>query len=527
MRFISSRSSLKNSLHKVSAPLTLNWEALKFNSNRVYSATNRSAAPESDLSSDKAKAVEEDEAYKDLPLGKCSGCGTDLQTSDSKKIGFVPQQLLNLPEEQAPLKESDNQKSRILLQDDDLNDPDDDDDDDDGGESYLIEDDEWKDGLKARKPLVCQRCFHLINYNKALHATVTEEEYWKHLRPLRASWKKALILLVVDVVDFPTNLLPNLDQMLPPGFPVVIVANKKDLLPDQDEKVLKRFRRHIIDVATQKSLSGCDVRGLHFVSAKTGEGIDSLSRNVINLWEKKGDIYLLGCTNVGKSTLFNQLLQSLCGCRPGVLNTSGTACSPLPTISRLPGTTLGLLSFPLLSSGKRRRLVTQQKKSFFSRDDEDFGAESDYMEDDFFREESVDDELDEILTSIGYSTGRPKEDSKGYSPPLNRFWLHDTPGAVNGNQIPNLLTMNELKCVLPSKTFKSNKTFILKPKQTLFLAGLARLDYLNGPSSVYFTVYSSHTLPLHTTKTENARSLYEQHAGRTNLLKVCQHCKCT
>ena len=85
-------------------------------------------------------------------------------------------------------------------------------------------------------------------------------------------------------------------------------------------------------------------------------------------------------------------------------------------------------------------------------------------------------------------------------PPMNRFWLHDTPGAINDAQVHiycylarhcssacfidlynfmqliNLLTSKELRLALPKKPLKP-RTFILKPGQCLFLGGLARLDY--------------------------------------------------
>lgn len=54
-----------------------------------------------------------------------------------------------------------------------------------------------------------------------------------------------------------------------------------------------------------------------------------------------GDVYLVGCTNVGKSTLFNTLLQSdYCKVKAGDLLQRAT-------ISPWPGTTLNLLKVSL------------------------------------------------------------------------------------------------------------------------------------------------------------------------------------
>ena len=55
-----------------------------------------------------------------------------------------------------------------------------------------------------------------------------------------------------------------------------------------------------------------------------------------------GDVYLLGCTNAGKSTLFNTLLQSDF-CKSQAVDIVQRA-----TTSPWPGTTLNLLKFPIL-----------------------------------------------------------------------------------------------------------------------------------------------------------------------------------
>lgn len=76
-----------------------------------------------------------------------------------------------------------------------------------------------------------------------------------------------------------------------------------------------------------------------------------------------------------------------------------------------------------------------------------------------------------------------------------------------------------IKVVLATKTLEP-RTMILELGQTLFLGGLARLDYVKGKMSAYFTVFASGQLPLHTTNTTRADQLYARHAGE-QLLKVC------
>jgi ribosome biogenesis GTPase A len=59
-----------------------------------------------------------------------------------------------------------------------------------------------------------------------------------------------------------------------------------------------------------------------------------------------GDVYLIGTTNVGKSSIFNLLLDSdLCSIK-AIDKVEKALTSPVP------GTTLNLLKFPIMRPGK-------------------------------------------------------------------------------------------------------------------------------------------------------------------------------
>lgn len=62
-------------------------------------------------------------------------------------------------------------------------------------------------------------------------------------------------------------------------------------------------------------------------------------------------------------------------------------------------------------------------------------------------------------------------------------WCFDTPGVIQPDQIIHLLTIEELMAVIPKEIIRP-KSFCIKPGTSLFIAGLARLDYLEGPGSV-------------------------------------------
>ncbi len=69
---------------------------------------------------------------------------------------------------------------------------------------------------------------------------------------------------------------------------------------------------------------------MSLISAKTGWGVESLVTKLMRDHTKGEDIYLIGCTNVGKSTLFNALMQSdLCKLRDrDLINRATTSLWP-------------------------------------------------------------------------------------------------------------------------------------------------------------------------------------------------------
>ena len=49
---------------------------------------------------------------------------------------------------------------------------------------------------------------------------------------------------------------------------------------------------------------------MRLISAKTAYGVEELISALQRSWRYRGDVYLVGSTNAGKSTLFNTLLES-------------------------------------------------------------------------------------------------------------------------------------------------------------------------------------------------------------------------
>lgn len=57
------------------------------------------------------------------------------------------------------------------------------------------------------------------------------------------------------------------------------------------------------------------------------------------------------------------------------------------------------------------------------------------------------------------------------------------------------------------------RVFLIKPNLSLFLAGLGRLDYIEGPQSIRVIVYSSLNLPVSIVETKDADDFYESFLG--------------
>lgn len=153
----------------------------------------------------------------------------------------------------------------------------------------------------------CQRCHLLTHHHKAMNLQVTSDQYRavvQNIRPL-----KALVLLIVDLLDIPDSIVPNLTDLVGTNKHVVVLGNKVDLLPADSPNYLQRIRRQLSTYCRDAGF-GDLLRDVHLVSAKTGYGVEALVSSLQQSWKYKGDVYLVGAANAGKSTLFNALLES-------------------------------------------------------------------------------------------------------------------------------------------------------------------------------------------------------------------------
>jgi len=206
----------------------------------------------------------------------CIGCGVLIQTVDKEKAGYTPASSLSKSEE----------------------------------------------GI-----IYCQRCFRLKNYNEIIDTELTSDDFFKILQGIAD--QNALVVNIIDVFDVTGTIVKGLMRHIG-GNDLIVAANKIDLFPRSANhgKIKHWLNKEVRDM-------GVKPLAIEVISSVKGHGIDTLME-LINKHRKGRDVYIVGCTNVGKSTFINRLIRQYAG-------VSGT----LITTSHFPGTTLDIIKIPL------------------------------------------------------------------------------------------------------------------------------------------------------------------------------------
>lgn len=208
---------------------------------------------------------------------RCIGCGAKIQTTDPDGIGYMPMSAL-------------------------------------------------KKGFENEE-ILCKRCFRLRHYNEIQPVSLTDDDFRRLLDQI--SQTDSLVVYVMDVFDFSGSLIPGLHRFVGDN-PVILVGNKIDILP-------RSLRRSKIKdwMRQQANIAGLRPDDIALTSGKNGDDVPALLE-MIERYRDGRDVYVVGVTNVGKSTLINQIIKEVTGERQDAITTS-----------RFPGTTLDRIEIPL------------------------------------------------------------------------------------------------------------------------------------------------------------------------------------
>lgn len=207
---------------------------------------------------------------------QCIGCGAVIQTQTPNELGYTPQAA-------------------------------------------------FEKGLETGE-IYCQRCFRLRHYNEIQDVHLTDDDFLRLLNELGK--EDALIVNVVDIFDFNGSMIPGLHRFVGDN-PVLLVGNKVDILPKslKKTKLIQWMRERAHEV-------GLRPEEIVLTSAKKPHDMDDLLAT-IEKYRKGRDVYVVGVTNVGKSTLINQIIKNTAGIKEVI------------TTSQFPGTTLDKIEIPL------------------------------------------------------------------------------------------------------------------------------------------------------------------------------------
>ena len=205
---------------------------------------------------------------------KCFGCGATIQSDNEKHIGYVPKSAMN------------------------------------------------------NENVLCQRCFQLKNYHRLQESHMTKDDFLNILQKIGE--KDCLVVYMIDLFDFQGSLIQGLMRHIAYND-VLVLANKRDILPKSvKEKKLEHWVRR------QLKEEGIKPLDVIVTSGKKNMNLDHIYESILEL-RKGRDVYVVGVTNVGKSTFINSLLKHY----------AQVEDEYLITVSEFPGTTLNLIEIPL------------------------------------------------------------------------------------------------------------------------------------------------------------------------------------
>ena len=137
---------------------------------------------------------------------------------------------------------------------------------------------------------ICERCFKLKYYGEYKEVSLTNKEYQSILSSIP---KDSLVVYLTSLLSLNLNIINDF-------YNVIIVLTKKDLLP----KSVKDYK--LIDYVSKRVDKYLDIE---VISSIKNYNLDNLI-NKIKKYSNNKEVYFVGNTNSGKSTLINKLIKN-------------------------------------------------------------------------------------------------------------------------------------------------------------------------------------------------------------------------
>lgn len=183
---------------------------------------------------------------------------------------------------------------------------------------------------------LCERCFRIRNYNDYKFVIKDNDDFINILKNINTN--NDLVVLVVDLFNINKNI-EDISKYL--NNDILLVLTKRDILPKScyDKKLLEYFNNYNLNIVDSVIISS--IKNYNF---------DELY-NKINIYKKSKNVYVVGFTNSGKSTMINKILYNYSN-NNTVITTSNLPSTTIDSIMVSVNDELTLIDTPgLLDSG--------------------------------------------------------------------------------------------------------------------------------------------------------------------------------
>lgn len=214
------------------------------------------------------------------------------------------------------------------------------------GATLQIEDSRTEGFTQNLENRFCERCFRIKNYNEYKKLEKDNKDFLSLLKEIGN--KENLVVLVIDLFQIPQDLESTL-QLL--SNPILLVLTKRDILPVSIyEERLKEYFYHLTD----------KIMDTVIISSNKNYHFDDLMQAIYKYKIGK-EVYVVGYTNAGKSSMINKILEDYTEEIPDIT----TSMLPSTTVQKIEiciDENLTLIDTPgLLEEGSLMNLISGEE----------------------------------------------------------------------------------------------------------------------------------------------------------------------